>query len=164
MKSKVARTDRLRHLVQLRQIEEESHASLLEASTAQLRQLAEALKQTRVREAAGRSLVEKGIQTGETQDRLAGLAEIASATRVRSIVMGRKHQEEENLEGIRQRYIVKRMETRQAETLLLAAEENEAQEQQRRGQSALDEWHRMVQRRQVGNRTDMDRSNELRAT
>jgi len=160
----VARTDRLRHLIQLRQIEEERQASVLEASTAQLRQLNEALKQTRIREAAGRGLVEKSIQTGETQDRLAGLAEIASATRARNIVMRWKHQAEENLEGIRQHYIAKRIETRQAETLLRAASESEAQEQQRRGQSALDEWHRMVHRGPVGNRMDMDQSNELRET
>lgn len=151
----MARTDRLRHLFQLRQIEEENQASVLEAAAAELKRLHEALALTRIREAAGRSLVEEGIRTGEMQDRLAGFAEVDSATRVRSVVTKRKRQAEGNLERIRQQYLAKRMETRQVETLLRAAAEHEAHEQQRRSQSALDEWHRMLQRRQAGDRTEI---------
>jgi hypothetical protein len=151
----VARTDRLRHLFHLRQIEEESQASDLERAVAELRRLEEALKLTRLREAAGRSLIEESIRTGKTQDRLSGLAEVDSAARIRSVVIRRKCQAEENLERIRQQYFAKRMRTRQAETLLRSAAEHEAHEQQRRSQSALDEWHRMLQRRQTGHRTDI---------
>jgi len=156
----VARTDRLRNLFQLRQIEEENSASLLERASSELRRLDDTLTVTRVRETAGRSLVEESIRTGETQDRLAGFAEVNSAARVRTVVTRRKRQAEENLERIRQQYLAKRMESRQVETLLRAAAELEAHEQQRRSQSALDEWHRMSQRRQAGETKDIQSHEE----
>ena len=140
----MTRAGRLRRFRELRRLEEQDHATVLESARAELQQIDDALQQTSVRKMSARSLIEKSMGTGKTRDWIAGHAEIDSAERVRTILKKRKHLAEQRVESAQARYLAKRIESRQAETLLRAALHREEKAAQRRNQSALDEWFRGV--------------------
>jgi len=140
-------SSRMRRLCDLRRSVEQNEASRLGSAEAALQRLDDALEQARIRKGRGRALVEESARTGETQDRVAGLEEIACAIRKYKALMLRKRYAQEEVQRIRERYLEKRTERCQAETLLRAALEREENAAQRRSQAALDEWHRMLRAR-----------------
>jgi hypothetical protein len=132
---------RLRRLHALRTIEEQNQASLLDAATAELRRLNEALNGARIRDGNGRDLLSSSVRSGELLDRIAGLEEAASAARASSVIKERLRRAEGEFRQIREQFLLKRLERSQAETLFRSAVQLEAQEAMRKGQIVLDEWH-----------------------
>ena len=149
---------RLRRLHELRQIEERNQASLLQSATSELRRLSEARKDVRIREASGRALMMTIVQGEQMQDRVAGAVEAASASRISTVLARRIRDVTEDIARIRDRFVAKRIERRQAETLLSTAVELDALEAQRKSQLALDEWYRMLNREQM-----RDKAEDLRS-
>jgi hypothetical protein len=74
-------------------------------------------------------------------DRLAGLEEARTADRIVSVLEPRIKAQEEEVVARRQEYLLKRIERRQAETLIQESEAREAIEADRRGQQSLDDWY-----------------------
>jgi hypothetical protein len=140
----------LRRLYELRQIEELQKASLFELAVAELDQLKNALEVAHIRKGNGRALVERSVMTGETQDRLFGVEEIAAAVRISAVLESRLRSAAEKVQRIRNEFLNKRLEKRQAGTLLESALEREAGLAQRKMQLALDEWTRLRRREEGG--------------
>lgn len=128
-------------LLRVRTIEEEQCRLALEAASSNLRQLENSLAAARERARGGRQLFLAGAQTGELPDRLAGIEETRAAKR-RALVLGpRIEAGEREVEGLRQAFYAKRIECRQAETLIRETEARDAVLAARRGQQALDDWY-----------------------
>jgi hypothetical protein len=143
----------LRRLYELRQIEELQKASSFEVAIAELNQLKNALDVALSREGNGRMLVSRSVMTGETQDRLIGLEEIATAIRMATMLWPRLRGATEKVQRLRNEFLHKRLEKRQAESLLESALEWEKCLAQRKMQLELDEWTRL-RRREVAMEAD----------
>jgi hypothetical protein len=91
----------------------------------------------------GRLLVAASAQSGDLLDRVAGLEETRSARRVQENLSSRIKDAEALVAKLRQRFMAKRVERRQVETLLKRQETALALEADRRDQRVLDDWHRM---------------------
>jgi hypothetical protein len=131
----------LRRLLRIRDLEEEQSRLALESALGELNRLQDALKATVERERRGRRLVESSARTGELPDRLAGLEEARAADRLFAVLGPRIAAKEEEVTARRQEFLLKRVERRQAETLIQESEAQEAVEADRRGQQALDNWY-----------------------
>jgi hypothetical protein len=137
----VAVSRALRRLLRIRDIEEEQCRLALESALGELGRLQIALANTAERDRRGRKLVQASAQTGELQDRLAGIEETRAAGRIQSVLRPRIEAKEAEVAQRRQEFLAKRMERRQAETLIQASEAQEAVEAGRRSQLALDDWY-----------------------
>ena len=131
----------LRRLLRIRDLEEEQCRLALESALGELRHLEHALAATFDRKRRGRSLVQSSAQTGELMDRLAGLEETRSASLHASALGPKINAMGEEVRVRRQAFLLKRVERRQAETLIEETEAREAVETGRRGQQALDDWY-----------------------
>lgn len=131
----------LRRLLRIRDLEEEQCRLALESSIGELNRLQSALASTAERDRRGRRLVQASVQTGEFQDRLAGLEETRAADRIVAVLEPRIEAKEAEVAQRRREFLAKRMERRQAETLIQASEAEEAIEAGRRTQLALDDWY-----------------------
>jgi hypothetical protein len=141
------RTNQLRRLCALRRLEEQNEAALLGQAKQHLERTEEALQETKLRQRTGRALIQASFKTGDTEDRLAGLEEIANAKRKASALSAAKLSAEDAVQRAHRQFFSKRVERCQAESLLDAALQEDAAIAQRRSQSALDEWHRTAHRR-----------------
>jgi hypothetical protein len=74
-------------------------------------------------------------------DRLAGLEETRAASRHAAALGPRIDAMGEEVAGLRQEFLLKRVERRQAETLIQEAEAREVIETGRRSQQTLDDWY-----------------------
>lgn len=137
----MAATRVLERLLRVLTIEEELAQRALETALAELRRLVSRVEAARERERAGRRLVMASVQTGEVTDRLAGLEEVSIAARSLAVLRPRIAQAEAESAERRQVYLGKRVERRQAETLIREAETQRALEEGRRSQRSLDDWH-----------------------
>jgi aspartokinase len=147
----------LRRLLRIRDIQEEQSRLVLESALGELHRLEHALAVTHERNRRGRSLVQASAQTGELTDRLAGLVESRSA-RIHAAALGpRIDGMGEEVADRRQEFLSKRVERRQAETLIQEAEAQEAIESGRRGQQALDVWYSSRLYRDADKEGDMSR-------
>ncbi len=141
----------LRRLLRVLNIEEEQCRLALESATGDLRQLQRAHAATSDQARSGRQLVVNSAQTGELTDRLAGLEETHSAKR-RALVLAPKVAEAESkVEKRRQTFLDKRVECRQAETLIREAEASDALIAGRRTQQGLDDWYLNRFHRRINN-------------
>jgi hypothetical protein len=131
----------LRRLLRIRELEEEQSRLALESSLGELRRLQHALAATTERDRLGRRLVDASARTGELTDRLAGLEETRAAIRQAEVITPRVEAKEYEVMELRQAFIKKRVEHRQAETLISETEASDAIEAGRRGQQALDDWY-----------------------
>ncbi|MGA9070286.1 MAG: hypothetical protein WB424_08540 [Terracidiphilus sp.] len=130
----------LRRLLRIRELEEEQNQLALESASGELNRLERALTATYERERRGRRLVEASAQSNQLMDRLAGLEETRSAS-LHAIALGpRIDAKQEEVAVRRQEFLAKRVERRQAETLIEETEAREAVEEDRRGQQSLDDW------------------------
>jgi hypothetical protein len=134
----VART--LRRLLRVLELEEEQAKGALEAALGVLRRLEQVRLAAAARERRGRELVAASARTGEIADRLAGIEEARAARRAAGLLKERFAAAERQAAARREEYLAKRVERRQAETLIKEAEAREALEAARRSQRSNDEW------------------------
>jgi hypothetical protein len=131
----------LRRLLHIRELEEEQNRLALESASGDLNRLERALMAAYERERRGRRLVEASAQSNQLMDRLAGLEETRSAS-LHAIALGpRIDAKQGEVAARRQEFLAKRVERRQAETLIEETEAREAIEGDRRGQQSLDDWY-----------------------
>jgi len=131
----------LRRLLRIRNLQEEQSRLALESALGELHRLENALVAAFERGRRGRSLVQSSIQTGQLMDRLAGFEETRSAG-IHAVALGpRIDAMGVEVTDRREEFLSKRVERRQAETLIQEAEARDAIEAGRRGQQALDDWY-----------------------
>jgi hypothetical protein len=131
----------LRRLLRVLHLEEEETRRALESAVGDLRLLEGALAAAAQRERSGRALVLRSAVTGELVDRLAGLEESLAAVRRASILGPRLHEAAQQVAARREVFLSKRVERRQAETLVEEAAARDALGAARRTQRELDDWH-----------------------
>jgi hypothetical protein len=132
----------LRRLLRIRDLEEEQCRLALESALGELNRLEHALEATAERGRRGRRLVEASAHSGELTDRLAGLEETRAAGRRAAALGSRLADVELDAIALREEFLLKRVERRQAETLIRETEARDAVEAGRRSQQALDDWYR----------------------
>ena len=130
----------LKRLLRIRDLEQEQHRIALESALTELRSLEAALAGATERERTGRVGFSAGVHTGEFLTRHSALAESSIGGRhIRTLSPALSRAEAEAMRR-RQVFLHKRMELRQAETLIEEAASAGAIEQTRQGQRAHDEW------------------------
>ncbi len=143
----------LRRLLRVLEIEEEQCRLALESALGSLRRLEHAYAAASERQRRGRRLVVSSAASAEPEDRLAGLEETRAGRRHAVALAPRIAEMEEKVDAQRQIYLAKRVERRQAETLIREIEARDAIEAGRRGQRTLDEWF-LSRMRRAGQVTD----------
>jgi hypothetical protein len=88
-------------------------------------------------------------RTGQLPDRMAGMEEMCSATVHAEALQPRIESKRQEVAERRQAFMEKRIERRQAETLIEEGEAREAIEEGRRSQQALDDWFSSKQYREA---------------
>src|ERR1035441_8300431 len=116
----------LRRLLRIRELQEEQSRLALESALGELHRLEHALSANFERERRGRSLVQASAQSGQLTDRLAGLEETRSASLHAAALGPRIDGMGEEVTDRRQEFLSKRVERRQAETLIRETEALEA--------------------------------------
>jgi hypothetical protein len=130
----------MRRLLRVLEIEEDQSRAALARALADLKRLQTAMAATAERDRAGRRLVAASASTGELADRLAGLEETRAALRHAAALTPRIAEARLATGARQQEFLSKRIERRQAETLIQRAEADEAIEAGRRAQQGLDDW------------------------
>lgn len=131
----------LRRLLRIRDLEEEQHRLALEAALGELHRLEKALAATDARARRGRGLVHASAGADECTDRQASLVEIGAARRHATVLTSRRSAAALEAARLRVEFLEKRVERRQAETLIQESEAREVMEAGRHGQQALDDWY-----------------------
>jgi len=131
----------LRRLLCIRELEEEQSRMALEMALGELCRLEEALRGAVERERRGRGLVAASAHGGEVMDRLAGLEEARMAKKDAEVLTDWVDAAELDVAGTREAYLARRVERRQAETLIEEAEARGRLEAGRREQQTLDDWY-----------------------
>jgi len=131
----------IRRLLHLLNMEEEMHRRELESAQGELTQLESALMAAGQQERRGRQLVNSGVLSEDLPDRLTGLEEAHAGSRLGSFLQQHIEVAILQVNERREEYLAKRLERRQAETLVEAAEAMDKVEVNRKSQQALDEWY-----------------------
>ena len=152
----------LRRLLRIREVEEEQCRIRLETATSELNHLQSALPETVERDRRGRELVVASARSGELPDRLAGMEEMRTAVRFADLLLPRIAEKEQQVGLLRKAFMDKRIEHRQAETLIEATEAKDAIDAGRRTQQTLDDWFSSRQHRVKGR--EKDRATPKQAT
>ncbi len=130
----------MRRLLRLLEIQEEQYRAALASALADLKRLEGAMAATAERDRGGRRLVAASASTGELEDRLAGLEETRAAGR-RAAALAPRITEAKLAAGARQQaFLSKRIERRQAETMIRKTESKDEIEAGRRAQQGLEDW------------------------
>jgi|ERR1700739_479636 len=137
----MAASHSLRRLHCIRDAEERQRRILMELEIAELRRFESALKDTLKRSRQARALLASSVRSGDQLDRIVALEEMRAAERLAQILRARIDVAQKRVAAVRQEFLAKRIERRQVETLLEAANAQEAIEANRKSQSALDDWH-----------------------
>lgn len=131
----------MRRLLHIRSLEEEQSRLALDSALGDLHRLEAELTATAARDRQGRRLVETSAQTGQLPDRVAGLEETRSATRYAEALEPIIEAKGDEVTDLRQKFLLKRVEHRQAETLIQKTEARDAVEADRHAQQSLDGWY-----------------------
>jgi flagellar export protein FliJ len=131
----------LRQLLRIRELEEEQARLQLESAQGELRRLERALEAGAQWDRRGRGQVDSSARTGELADRLSGLEDSRAAARLRAALAPRIADGELDVAALREDFLARRVERRQAETLIEEAAARDAIDAARRSQQALDDWH-----------------------
>ena len=131
----------LRRLLRVLEIEEEQNRLALESAQSELARLERSLTVARMRERSGRHLVVASASSGELTDRLAGIAETAAAQHHAIALELRIVNAQADVSTLREAFLSKRVERRQAETLITETEAKDAVVSGRRNQHSLDDWY-----------------------
>lgn len=132
----------LERLLGIRTAEERHRRTLVELATAELHCVEDALKSALERTRLGRERIVSGILADESTDRIAGLEEIAASARIQTALLDKIESVEDQVANLRRDLLAKRIERRQAETLVNTARARDALEAGRKGQLELDDWYR----------------------
>jgi flagellar export protein FliJ len=130
----------MRRLLRVLEMQEEQAKVQMESALADLRRLERALNAAGERERAGRQLVKTSAMASESTDRLAGVEESRMASRQAAALKPRIAGAGAAVNERRREFMDKRVERRQAETVIERAEAQEAAEAGRRGQRESDDW------------------------
>jgi flagellar biosynthesis chaperone FliJ len=130
----------LKRLLHIRDLEEEQSRMALESALGNLHLLQNAQAATIERDRRGRRLVLSSANSGELPDRLAGLEETHISERIAVTLAPRIAGAQRNVTQLREEYLAKRVERRQAETLIEEAQTRDTLDAGRRSQQALDDW------------------------
>ncbi|HKF46275.1 MAG TPA: hypothetical protein VKB38_02885 [Terracidiphilus sp.] len=130
----------IRRLLRMRGSIEEQHRTELELAVGELLRLEHALDASRESIRAGRKTVAASARSGDVVDRIAGLVNEGAAQRRAETLVTRIGAAESEAERRRLQYLEKRIERRQAETLIRETEARDALEAGRREQQHLDDW------------------------
>jgi len=152
----------LRRLLRIREVEEEQCRIRLETATSELHHLQNALQATVDRDRRGREMVVASAHSGELPDRLAGMEEMRTAVRFADALQPRIAEKERQVALLRKAFMDKRIEHRQAETLIQETEAKDAIDTGRRAQQTLDDWFSSRQHREKG--LAKNRANPTRAS
>ncbi len=114
---------------------------VMELAIAELARLELAQRTAQQRERAGRSLVAASASSGEIADRIAGMEESRSASRLTVVLASRIRAAQDAVAKLRHDYLHKRTSRLQAETLAETERARVAAISLRRGQQALDDWY-----------------------
>ena len=131
----------LRRLLRVLEMEEEQRRLALESAVGDLKNLEQALAAATERRREGRNLVAESVRSGQLSERLAGIEETRAALRHATALAPRIADAQDQASVLREEFLAKRVERRQAGTMIHEAEARDAVEAGRRGQQALDEWH-----------------------
>lgn len=137
----------LRRLLHVRAMEEEQYRQTLDSALGELRALQHALNAAHARKRTGRNLLAASLQ-GEIADRTAAQVEMQTAIRCADLLVPRIASAESVVFRARQEYLDKRLERRQAQTLIEEGEAQDATESGRRAQQSLDETFGTLHHRQ----------------
>lgn len=146
----MAVTTALRRLLRIRDLEEEQSQTALGSALGEMKTLKNVESAVLVRARQGRELITESARSGRNDDRHAGLIEGQTAEKQRSLVEQRIMAAEERTSLLRQDVLKKRIECRQAETLIDITEERLALETSRRDQRGLDDWFASRKFRELG--------------
>ena len=130
----------LARLLQVRALEEEQRRASLESALGELAELKRAREAAGETERQGRALVGASAGSGNIVDRRAGLVEMEAARRRARRLAPRIADSQLEAGRRRQEFLDKRVERRQAGTLIEKAEAREEMETDRRNQRAIDDW------------------------
>ena len=131
----------LRRLLRLPLLEEEQAERTLEAAVSAVRELDAGITVARGRERMGQGLVRLSATAGEPLDRVAGLEEVRAGERIREALIPRLAEAETVAAARQAQYLSKRVERRQAETVVHEAEARAAEDAARRNQESLDDLY-----------------------
>lgn len=131
----------MRRLLKVLEIQEEECRAAMESARAEFRQLEWALTRNVERERGGRRLVSASAVTGEITDRIAGIEEARTAMRIAAALAPRIAEAQLAAQARQREFLGKRVERRQAETLIEEAEALNKTEAGRRAQRDLDNWY-----------------------
>jgi late competence protein required for DNA uptake (superfamily II DNA/RNA helicase) len=141
----------LRQLHRIRQSEEEQAQMNLQAALGELQKLKDARIASLARSRKGRVLINASAASGELSDWFAGLEEIRATSRLIEMLSARITVVESTIARLRVGFMAKRIERRQAETLLEKIDAQNAVRTGRRNQDALDIRHLRESQRTKGN-------------
>ena len=131
----------LQRLLRIRNLEEEQRRMALDSALRELRGLEGARDLALAREREGRLLIGNSARSADLADRQAGLVETTAARRWVGFLEPLVAASEAETLRVRQQFLEKRMERRQARTLIEGAVAQDAIESIRRGQQTLDDWY-----------------------
>jgi hypothetical protein len=131
----------LRRLLRVLGLEEEQRRIALESAQGELARMERSKIAAKRRELEGRRLVIASAGSGELPDRLAGLEETRIGRRNAAALEQNIADQQTEIVVRRESFLSKRIERRQAETLITAAEKEDAVILERRGQQSLDHWY-----------------------
>ena len=143
----------LKRLLRIRDLEQEQHQRALESALTELRQLETALEQAASRQRDGRSdftasVLDQNVDQNPEQktyrkplEQQSALVETTIGNRHALALAPRLSRAAAQAALRRQEFLLKRMERRQAETLIEETEAADALEATRKGQKSLDDWY-----------------------
>ena len=131
----------LQRLLRVLEQEEELRRRELESAQGEIAQLERAKRAAGERQQNGRRLVASGVQCDDLCDRLTGMEEMLAGKLCGSVLQQRIHQSTLMVEDLRTALLSKRVERKQTERLIEAAQAREAAAANRRMQQSLDDWY-----------------------
>lgn len=134
----------LRRLLRIRDLEEEQSRAVLESAIGELHNLETARGAVAERARRGRGLVKASARNGELPDRLSGLEESCTAERHAVVLDHWIGEARTETTTLREKFLAKRVERLQVETLIQEAEAQDKIDTDRRSQQAADEWYRVA--------------------
>ncbi|MGA2249474.1 hypothetical protein [Terracidiphilus sp.] len=145
----------LKRLLRIRDLEQEQHQRALESALAELRQLERALEQAAARQRGGRtgftaSVLDQSLEMDRNPEQNSSRKPLERQSALTETTIGKRHalalaprllRAAAQAALRRQEFLSKRIERRQAETLIEETEAADALEANRKGQKSLDDWY-----------------------
>ena len=142
----------LERLLRIRDLQEEQQRLALESAAGKLRDLEAARQAAGEMERAGRAWIGASVQTGVVADRHGGLVQETAGRRRAELLAQYIARAEAETKRLYEAFLEKRVERRQAETLVSESEARDVIELNRRSQHAVDDWHGSRKQREKSGR------------